>query len=492
MNSNTALPVQKMSRRRGAVLPLFALLLPVLFVLCAFAINLANMQLRSTEVKIATDASAHAAGRAMSIHQTTQAAFDIAESTLDQNLGSTSYSYSVGESGSGADLEIGFGTTSRSGSGRHEFNPVARAAIDSGQTRATSISVQMAMNLAHIFPFMDSTDFSVSRRSVATQVDRDIALVLDRSGSMLWYQDETALTNALWELYNTYESESGYWVYHYYAWRRGRWRSMGYWQSPQSSSWVNFNSSDRYWVNGGSERLISYTEYQNATDWLYYRSYSDNVIYQLEKRTNASHTLGDSYSSSERYKLYDEMALYCHDWEYETHRAPNFSRWYFLDLGVIAFLDVLDQTDQEERVSLTTFSSSTSLDLALQHPYSTIITEIEDVRPYGGTAIGDGMNTALPSILTGSGARPFAAKTIVVMTDGDSNTGVDPKTAAQDIIADNDVVIHTVTFTKGANQYDMDVVATYGNGKHYHADEGEDLVAVFEEIANNLPTILTE
>ena len=62
-------------RRKGAVAPLFALLLPVLFLLSGFAINLAYMQLLTTELKIATDAAAHAGGRAMSIHQTTDAAY---------------------------------------------------------------------------------------------------------------------------------------------------------------------------------------------------------------------------------------------------------------------------------------------------------------------------------------------------------------------------------------------------------------------------------
>ena len=36
------------------------------------------------------------------------------------------------------------------------------------------------------------------------------------------------------------------------------------------------------------------------------------------------------------------------------------------------------------------------------------------------------------------------------------------------------------------------LVAAIGGGTHYHADDGESLIAIFEEIANNLPTILTE
>ncbi|MEM7456220.1 MAG: vWA domain-containing protein, partial [Planctomycetota bacterium] len=160
--------------------------------------------------------------------------------------------------------------------------------------------------------------------------------------------------------------------------------------------------------------------------------------------------------------------------------------------GVHAFLNVLEGTDQQERVSLTTFASTPRLDLSLQDRYYDIEAQVKDIRPYGGTAIGSGMNTGLPSIITGRNSRPFAAKTIVVLTDGDSNTGVHPVTAARNIVAENDVVIHTVTFSRQANKTEMKLVAARGNGRHYHADEGEDLINVFREIANNLPTVLTE
>ncbi len=38
----------------------------------------------------------------------------------------------------------------------------------------------------------------------------------------------------------------------------------------------------------------------------------------------------------------------------------------------------------------------------------------------------------------------------------------------------------------------MQAVANIGGGKHYHADEGNALIEIFEQIANNLPTIITD
>ena len=77
------------------------------------------------------------------------------------------------------------------------------------------------------------------------------------------------------------------------------------------------------------------------------------------------------------------------------------------------------------------------------------------------------------------------------MTDGVNNQNPDPVTATQQIIGDNAVTIHTVTFTNGADRTVMQEVAEIGGGKAYHANDGDALIEIFEEIANNLPTILT-
>ncbi|MGI9515868.1 MAG: hypothetical protein ACR2NP_02375, partial [Pirellulaceae bacterium] len=70
-----------------------------------------------------------------------------------------------------------------------------------------------------------------------------------------------------------------------------------------------------------------------------------------------------------------------------------------------------------------------------------------------------------------------------------------PIAMANSLVASHNVIIHTVTFSTSvpeASKLEMGSVATIGGGKHYHADTGDQLVDVFEEIANNLPTIITE
>ena len=164
--------------------------------------------------------------------------------------------------------------------------------------------------------------------------------------------------------------------------------------------------------------------------------------------------------------------------------------------AIAAFNEVLLGTDQDELVSLGSFEREASLDVLLTDDslnYDEITDTVAEIRPFGGTAIGKGLLETIPSLIAaGSGARPFAKKTVVILTDGEENQEPFANTVAQQIVANDDVQIHTVTFTDGAAQTPMKTVAATGNGKHYHANSGEELIDIFREIANNLPTIITD
>lgn len=495
--------------RRGAITPMFALLLPVLLVLCGFAINLAYMQKVSTELKVATDAAAHAAGRAMSYHQTTDAAIVQARQTAQTNrvAGRVIQVAAPGDASGEDHLEVAFGRSIRedSGRGRYLFTEVPKEAVDDGSEVATSVAVEAHVNVPLVFQVMNYdyfggnvSNFTARRRSVATQVDRDVALVLDRSGSMLYYKDDAGLKARLYQLYQDEETVStpGYYKNGYWEQRRsGRWDWKGY-HRPEDAlpGWEIRDPNDQQWVppETTTQRRISWSEYRDATKFLYDRTYTNNVIRQLERWENRAHTLGDYYHSSEYSKLTSHMAKFCHDWTYNSSRAAIYSRWYYLDQGVTAFLDILDATDQIEHCSLITFASGSRVDHQLLTNYQPIRNTVANIKPYGGTAIGDGMLEGLDPIVNGPDARKFASKTIVVLTDGENNNGTDPNTAVDQINNQHMVTIHTVTFSKGADKSSMEEVARKGNGRHYHADDGEGLVTIFEEIANTLPTLLTE
>jgi Mg-chelatase subunit ChlD len=111
--------------------------------------------------------------------------------------------------------------------------------------------------------------------------------------------------------------------------------------------------------------------------------------------------------------------------------------------------------------------------------------------PIGGsTGISAGIDQAMAIMAQSAQSRPYALKTIVLLTDGIHNYGRPPADAAVDA-ADANIVIHTITFSAGADQSQMQEVAEITAGRHFHAPNAADLEAIFREIAWTQPVILT-
>lgn len=409
-------------RRRGSVMAITAVVLPVLAILAAFAINAAHMQLTRTELFIATDAAARSAGRAFSEIQTVDAALDAAVATAAMNtINGEPLRLRDGD----ADGEIEFGETYQNygNESRYHFDPIPTSEVRAG-TVASAIRVHgkrldgsLSGKVPLIIPGLLTLDtFETQHSSVAMQVDRDISLILDRSGSMDdidfdWDYDENPFSS-----------------------------SALYWASEQGEL-------NRWWNNGWRY------SYANGNDWVTYQQF-----------------------------MYEEY--------FDKGTAPT-NAWQDLVVAVNAFLDVLDTTSQEEQVSLASYSTNATLDTLLEKDLQVIRDRVGWLNTGGRTAIGKGMQEGIEGLIE-SRARPFAAKTMVVMTDGIQNEWPWAENVAADLMSQHDLVIHTVTFGDGANQTDMQEVAAIGGGKHYHAATGQDLVQIFQEIANNLPTILTK
>lgn len=407
----------KLQNRDGTVVVLTAVLLPLILLLAAFVINLSYVQLANTELKVATDAAARAGGRALSAYQDLDDAKEAAQITAALNsVGGRSLQLDT--SSSSDDIQFGdshresvesrFSFTATSGSSVEQFNSIKISGKLGNGSQNDSLTA--------IFPsFGLPQDYSLQSNAVAMQLDRDIALVLDRSGSMQAVD---------------YSFPSGY---------------------------------NPWWTSSLNAAVDEGIIYKN--NGYYYYSYPNN-----------------------QYEYF--LWLYEDYWELGS-TAPFRSKWGHLVDSVDVFLQVLETTDQHEFVSVTTYSSSAQLDLDLSHDYDSMRSLLDGVYASGMTGIGRGISTGMDT-LTGASARPFAAKTMVVMTDGIHNSGQSPIDAAEDAVAELDVTIHTVTFGSGADQSIMQEVAEIGGGQHYHANSGAELREVFETIANNLPTLIVE
>jgi Flp pilus assembly protein TadG len=407
--------------RRGSIVVLTAFLLPVLLILTAFAINVAYLQLTRTELMVATDSAARAGGRAMSAFQDVDESKTASQVTASMNL-------VAGEplrlNYDDAANEIEFGVSAQDEeSERFEFTKVDTALVQSGLVTADSIRINgrltsdsLTGTVSTLFPpfGLTPTEFDLEFQSVAMQVDRDIALIIDRSGSML---------------------EGGE-----YEWPPG----FNPWSTTVKNAAVAAGILYRYRGN------------------YYYMPGHDAETYQ--------------------------------DWVWEQYLGlgePPTNKWEELVEAVNVFLDVLETTVQNEQVSLSSYSTTATQDMTLVSDYSLVRAELDTLSADGWTAIGLGMQASLPTLLD-EHARPFAQKTMVVMTDGIHNTGVSPILVGASIVSQYDITIHTVTFGDDADQALMQQLAELGGGSHYHAATGEELNEVFEQIANNLPTVITQ
>lgn len=182
---------EKLLQRRGSILVLTALLLPVLFLLAAFVINIAYLQLSKTELMVATDAAARTASRALSEYQDVELAKDAARATAALN--------SVAGSPLQLNLndELLFGVASNQyvdgRSTRFAFTAIPEQDVASGA--ATANAIQLTGNrttdsedgeINFPFPVFNNHTWRLSHSTTTLHLDRDVALVLDRSGSMAW------------------------------------------------------------------------------------------------------------------------------------------------------------------------------------------------------------------------------------------------------------------------------------------------------------------
>lgn len=174
---------QRALRRRGAIMPLFCILLPILVALAAFSINYANMQLIGTQAQIAADASVRGAGRTFALTGDIVAARNMARSLASRNLVGTKTlllpdsCFTLGSS------------TRNSTEERFLFTPMGQQYSNSF-ANSLRIIVDEA-DQRHLLPNMFSQQtFGIDRTAISAQVEVDIALVLDRSGSMAYASDE--------------------------------------------------------------------------------------------------------------------------------------------------------------------------------------------------------------------------------------------------------------------------------------------------------------
>jgi hypothetical protein len=160
----------KQAKRKGAMLPVVAFLLPVIIVVIGYSINIAYMELARTELRVTCDSAAKSAlvNFGSTQNQTTAIAFG--QSISAQNtVGGNTLTIPTGN--------FSFGNAAKNASNVYVFT--------AGGTPTNSVQVTGSATVGLPFGSMVSSGkYTCSEVSIAARVSHDVVLVLDRSASM--------------------------------------------------------------------------------------------------------------------------------------------------------------------------------------------------------------------------------------------------------------------------------------------------------------------
>ena len=165
--------------RRGAMLVLVAITLIIFIVALVFSIDIAYMQLVRSQLRAAADAAAKAGAITLSTTQDDQAAIQKAIDIAAENT-------VAGEAMqlASSDVEVGKSTRQTNGSWDFVAGAMPYNAVRVNAERTTGSTAGPVRLL--VGGMLGVHTFEPSHVATASQMDQDVVLVLDRSGSMAW------------------------------------------------------------------------------------------------------------------------------------------------------------------------------------------------------------------------------------------------------------------------------------------------------------------
>ena len=188
MNLNNKRITRK--KQRGAMLVMIAVTMVILFIAAAFCVDIAYMHMVRAELRTVCDASARAGAEALSRTQDEDAAIQAAiEIANRNNVAGDDFILTA------ADIEIGAHEIQPDGTFRFVPGGEPRNAM---RVLASKTEGSPSGSVPLFFgPMFGRSTFQPQQTATACQLDRDIALVLDVSGSMAAPGRLSGLINAV-------------------------------------------------------------------------------------------------------------------------------------------------------------------------------------------------------------------------------------------------------------------------------------------------------
>ncbi len=478
-------------RRKGNILVLSALLMIVMFSMLAFSVDLGYILVRQAEVQRSVD-SAALAGAGGLIDGAAGAQARAMEylvrnpagnmTAVDENNLQTAIQQFLREHQEDLEMKLG------------HWDPDAIDAV-TGQkgtliessVRPSTISVAFELKDQPLFfaKMLGKDKFTVRAEAIASYQPREIMLTLDLSGSMnddseLRNADSIGTANVVDNLEQIYEE-------------------LG---SPTHGN-LQF---DPVYISSNTTWYIKYQLGLNNVPYPYPSGSWDDYIYYVR---SSNHLYNAGY-----HKKYGYLTLI----NYWLERRPQHNQtpdlWKVsaqpitsVKDSVDTFFDYLEAVNTDDRVGLAVYNAQDGegqLETGLTADYELVKAKSNSFQAghyHTYTNIGAGLKKSREEL--DANARAGSFRMIVLLTDGKANWvggGYDIAAARQFVLdeaqlaADRGYKVMTISLGSGADTELMAQVADITGGKHFNvpggqsvADYREDLLDVFEDIANRRP-----
>jgi Mg-chelatase subunit ChlD len=148
----------------------------------------------------------------------------------------------------------------------------------------------------------------------------------------------------------------------------------------------------------------------------------------------------------------------------------------------------VSQIKEDDRVAVVSFSSSTSTVVSFTSDKDSAKSKIGGISTGGGTAVGEGIITALDVLEKG---REESVKAIVLLSDGANNRGTSPKTAANRAKGRGSPIYTVGIGTVGGGKDPLDEqtlkeIASITGGEYLYAPDEAELKRVYEILSTKV------
>jgi hypothetical protein len=153
------------------------------------------------------------------------------------------------------------------------------------------------------------------------------------------------------------------------------------------------------------------------------------------------------------------------------------TKFDYAKLGAKSYVDDMKDPDQGAVIFFDTVAMRLN---PLSTDYPQIKVDIDSVLvPVGGTAIGTAINACWNDLVSDGDSNHIWV--CILLTDGISNSGLDPITEAQNAAA-NGVVIYTIGLGADVDEVMLQNIAALTGGEYFFAQTPEDLVGIYQQI----------